>query len=287
MRILLTGAKGMLGTDLMDVLSRDHQVTGVDIDDFDITDAAQAKANILSIDPEFVIHPAAYTDVDGCETNAELAYRVNAIGTQNIALACQQIDVPMLYLSTDFIFDGRKTSPYLEWDHPNPLSVYGASKYAGEYFVSHLLQKYYIVRIAWLYGGHGKNFVKTILRLAEERDKLQVVDDQVGSPTYTVDVADGISMLINSGQYGIYHMVNQGEVSWYGFAKKILELSGNDRVIVEPITSDKLERPATRPAYSVLRNFALELTIGDHMRPWEDALGEFMEQKILRGNEVK
>ncbi len=286
MKVLITGAKGMLGTDLMDILSRDNKAIGVDINDFDITDATKTKENILKIAPQLVVHSAAYTDVDGCETNIELAYRVNAVGTQSVSLACQAADIPMLYLSTDFIFDGEKKSPYLEWDHANPLSVYGASKYAGEYFVSHLLKKYYIVRIAWLYGENGKNFVKTILRLADERDELQIVDDQVGSPTYTVDVANGISQLIKSENYGIYHMVNKGEASWYGFAKKILELSGKSKVVVEPITTEELSRPARRPAYSVLRNLALELTIGDPMRNWEDALEEFVQQKILKGSKV-
>ena len=282
MKILITGAKGMLGTDLANVLSQEHQVIGVDIDDFDITDAVRTKEKIREIAPEFIIHPAAYTDVDGCETNIELAYKVNAIGTQNIALSCQDGGIPMLYVSTDFVFDGRKTSPYLEWDSANPLSVYGASKYAGEQLVSRLLNKYYIVRIAWLYGEHGKNFVKTILRLSDERDKLQVVDDQVGSPTYSLDVARGIAKLIQTENYGVYHMVNKGETSWYGFAQKILELSGKGQFPVEPISSSMLKRPAVRPAYSVLRNLALELTIGDIMRSWESALGEFIKQKILK-----
>lgn len=286
MKILVTGARGMLGTDLVIRLSNEHQVVGVDVDDFDITDVRQVEENVLDIDPELIIHSAAYTNVDGCETNVEQAYRVNAIGSQNVALACQKIDIPMLYIGTDFIFDGHKTTPYLEWDHPNPLSAYGASKYAGEYFVSHLLQKYYIVRIAWLYGEHGNNFVKTILRLAGERDKLQVVDDQVGSPTYTKDVARGISELVRSDNYGVYHMVNKGSVSWYGFAKKILELSKVQGVEVEPITSDKLDRPAKRPAYSVLRNFALELTTGDPMRNWEDALEEYIEHKVFGRSKV-
>ncbi len=286
MKVLVTGAKGMLGTDLMDILSRGHEVIGVDIDDFDITNANQTREKVFEIAPELVIHGAAYTDVDGCETNLELAYKVNAIGAQNIALACRASDAVMLYLSTDFVFDGRKKEPYFEWDHANPLSVYGASKYAGEYFVSRLLQRYYIVRIAWLYGENGKNFVKTILRLVDERDKLQIVDDQFGSPTYTVDVAHGISKLIKSESYGIYHMVNRGETSWYGFAKKILELGGKSGVVVEPITTEELNRPAKRPAYSVLRNLALELTIGDPMRNWEDALGEFVQQKIIKGSKV-
>jgi len=281
LKILVTGANGMLGTDLVDILSKEYQVVGVDIDDFDVTNAQQVKQKILEIKPEFVIHAAAYTDVDGCKANVEQAYLVNAIGTQNVALACQPIDVPVLYISTDFVFDGCKASPYFEWDRPNPLCAYGASKHAGEYFVSHLLRKHYIVRIAWLYGANGKNFVKTMLRLAEEKDKLQVVDDQVGSPTYTVDVAHGISKLLKSGNYGIYHMVNKGEVSWHGFAKKIFELSGREDVIVEPISTAQLSRPAIRPSYSALRNLALELTIGDPMRHWEEALEDYIRQKVL------
>lgn len=282
MKILVTGAKGMLGTDLVTALSPEHQVVGIDIEDCDITQGVQIKDTVLNINPDIVLHSAAYTNVDGCEADPEIAYRVNAISTQNVALACQEADIPVLYFSTDFVFDGQKSSSYIEWDRPDPLSVYGASKYAGEQFVTGLLRKYYIVRIAWLYGANGKNFVKTIIQLAEERDKLQVVDDQVGSPTFTVDVANGITELINTGNYGIYHMVNKGKASWFNFAKKILELNGKDDVNIEPITSAQLNRPAKRPANSVLRNLALELTIGDPMRPWEAALEEFITTKILK-----
>lgn len=286
MKILVTGAKGMLGTDLMHVLSSRHQVIGIDVDELDIADLGQVNQKVTELDPQLVVHAAAYTDVDGCEVNVEQAYKVNAVGTQNVALACQRAGAAMLYVSTDFVFDGRTSEPYLEWDHPNPLSVYGASKYAGEYFVSSLLKEYYIIRIAWLYGEHGKNFVKTMLRLADEQERLRVVDDQVGSPTYTVDVARGIGELIESGRYGVYHMVNKGEVSWYAFARKILELSGKHHAIVEPITSDQLGRPATRPAYSALRNLALELTIGDPMRSWDSALEEYINEKVLKGSRV-
>jgi dTDP-4-dehydrorhamnose reductase len=268
----------MLGTDIVKHLSLEHEVVGVDIDDFDIADTSTAIARISEISPDIIIHPAAYTDVDGCEINVEMAYRVNAIGTQNIALVCQSLDIPLVYIGTDFIFDGKKRTPYLEWDLPNPIAAYGASKYAGEQIVSSLLVKFFIVRIAWLYGLNGKNFVYTIRRLAGEREKLQIVDDQTGSPTFTIDVANGIGRLIKTSNYGIYHMVNRGEVTWYGFAKKILQLSGINNVEVEPITSDKLNRPAQRPAYSALRNLALELTIGDDMRDWESALEDFIDQ---------
>jgi dTDP-4-dehydrorhamnose reductase len=216
----------MLGTDMVKHLSGEHEAVGVGRDEFDITDLETAGGKVREIAPDLVIHSAAYTDVDGCETNIELAYRVNAIGTKNIALACRERDIPLVYISTDFVFDGKKQTPYLEWDAPNPIAVYGASKYAGEQIVSSLLSKFYIVRVAWLYGEHGKNFVYTIRRLAGERDKLQVVNDQKGSPTFTVDVAEGIGKLIKTGAYGVYHMVNKGETTWHGFAEKILQLSG-------------------------------------------------------------
>jgi dTDP-4-dehydrorhamnose reductase len=278
LRILVTGAKGMLGTDLVKHLSHENDVVGVGTGDFDITDMRAVRLGTQEINPDIIIHSAAYTDVDGCETNIETAYKVNAIGTQNIALACQALDIPMTYVSTDFVFDGTKRTPYLEWDKPNPIAVYGASKYAGEQIVSSLLSKFYIVRVAWLYGEHGKNFVYTIRRLAKERDVLQVVNDQVGSPTFTIDVAEGIGRLIESGLFGIYHMVNRGETSWYGFASKILQLSGLDNVKIEPISTELLSRPAMRPAYSVLRNLALESTIGDNMRSWESALEDFIKR---------
>jgi dTDP-4-dehydrorhamnose reductase len=266
----------MLGTDLVNFLSNEHEVTGVGTADFDVTDAQVVRLNVQEINPDIIIHSAAYTDVDGCEANIEAAYKVNAVGTQNIALACQSLDIPLVYISTDFVFDGTKRTPYLEWDKPNPIAVYGASKYAGEQIVSSLLAKFYIVRVAWLYGEHGKNFVHTIRRLASERDVLQVVNDQVGSPTFTVDVAEGIGRLIESGLFGTYHMVNRGETTWYGFAEKILQLSGLGNVKIEPISSELLNRTAKRPAYSALRNLALELTIGDNMRNWESALEDFI-----------
>jgi dTDP-4-dehydrorhamnose reductase len=278
LKVLVTGAKGMLGTDIVKYLSDEHEVAGVDINDFDIANIEITLARVLQIAPDIIIHAAAYTDVDGCELDIDTAYRVNAIGTQSIALACQNLDIPLLYISTDFVFDGKKRTPYLEWDTPNPIAVYGASKYAGEQIVTGLLNKFYIVRIAWLYGQNGKNFVYTIRRLAGERDKLQIVDDQIGSPTFTTDVAGGIGRLIKMGNYGIYHMVNHGEVSWYGFAKEILRLSGLNGVKVEPVSSDILNRAAKRPSYSVLRNLALELTIGDSMRNWDSALTDFIDR---------
>lgn len=278
MRILVTGAKGMLGSTLVTRLSCEHEVISASRDNFDIRDPLATRGEITRLAPEMVVHAAAYTDVDGCETNPDLAYEVNALGVQNVALGCQEVGAEMLLCSTDFVFDGTARRPYIEWDQPKPLSVYGASKYAGERVIAHLLNRYYIVRMAWLYGPNGKNFVKTMLKLGEEQDSVSVVTDQVGSPTYTKDVAEGVVRLVESKNFGIYHMVNTGECSWNEFAKEIFRLAGK-KVDVNPITSEELGRPAKRPAYSVLRNFALEKTIGDHMRPWQEALADFLKSE--------
>jgi dTDP-4-dehydrorhamnose reductase len=278
LKILITGAGGMLGRELVKILSERHQVIGLSHAELDILDVEGTKRTICKIKPELVIHAAAYTDVDGCEKNPDKAYSVNTIGTQNVALACQKAEAILLYTSTDFVFNGTKGKPYLEWDRPEPINVYGKSKYAGERVVAHLLNQYYIVRTAWLYGEHGRNFPATILAKAKERKNLEVVSDQVGSPTFTYDVVKGIEELIETGSFGIYHMVNTGECSWYEFARKILDLAGYQNWEVKPITSEQLGRPAKRPSYSVLRNFSLERVAGVVMRSWEEAIAEFLQR---------
>jgi dTDP-4-dehydrorhamnose reductase len=276
MNILITGVKGQLGHELYDMLDGRETVIGIDIEDVDITDAQKVHEYINDFQPDVVIHPAAYTNVDACESNVDLAYKVNAVGTQNIASACLNTGAKMVYVSTDFIFDGQKEEPYIEFDTPNPLSVYGKSKLAGEMLASRILNRLFIVRTAWLYGLNGNNFVKSILSQAKEKDTLTVVNDQWGTPTYTKDLAEVICRLIYTDGYGIYHATNNGQCTWYDFAKKILEYAGMEHVNVLPITTDELDRPAKRPRYSVLRNYMLELTIGDTMRPWEDALKEYI-----------
>ncbi len=276
MRILITGANGQLGMDLQNAL-KGHTLYPFARAELDITAGWQTIETIARSQPEVVIHAAAYTNVDGCESDPDLAYRINAVGTRNVAVGCQQCGAAMVYVSTDFVFDGKKREPYLEFDEPNPLSVYGRSKLAGERYVQSLLNKYFIVRTSWLYGKHGKNFVRTMLDLARQGKQLKVVDDQVGSPTYSFDLAKTIRHLVETPFYGIYHVSNRGAVSWYGFAKKIFELAGMD-VSLEPATSDELGRPARRPAYSVFRRFALETSIGDEMRPWEEALSEYLKE---------
>ncbi|KXS45505.1 MULTISPECIES: dTDP-4-dehydrorhamnose reductase [unclassified Candidatus Frackibacter] len=278
MKILVTGAKGQLGKALTKTLAdNNHQILGIDRDDFDITNRSKVWQAIRKFNPELIIHSAAMTDVDGCEEDPDVAYRINALGTQNLVLACQQSDIELLYISTDFVFSGQQTKPYLEFDPPNPISIYGKSKLAGEEYVRNLLNRYYIVRTSWLYGD-GHNFVRTMLRLAKERDSLEVVDDQIGTPTYTYDLAKAITELIRSNLYGTYHASNAGSCTWYQFANKIFELK-EITIKVKPITSEQLDRPAKRPSYSVLHNFLLENQNLYIMRHWEKALKDYVLKK--------
>lgn len=277
MRIIVTGAKGQLGVELMNVLSHSNPILGMDLDNHDITHPHYIDY-LSKFQPGLVLHAAAYTDVDGCENDPHKAFLVNAIGTRNVALACQKSKCAMMYISTDYVFDGAKKEPYDEYDFPNPLSVYGRSKLAGEQYVSTLLDRFYIVRTSWLYGPQGKNFVKTILNLAEKPDKLRVVDDQVGSPTYAPDLALAIAHIIRESWYGVYHVTNQGSVSWHGFAQEILRQKGIEKEM-EAISTKELGRPAPRPANSVLRNYVLELTGLYRMRPWQEALEEFLQKE--------
>jgi len=287
MKILITGISGMLGIDLYQTLREEYEVTGLDRRDFpcspspsvnkiDITDLEAVKELFYWLTPHFVIHAAAYTDVDGCEKDADKAYKVNALGTRNIALACQKLDIPVLYVSTDFVFRGDKETPYDEFDVPAPMNIYGKSKLAGENYLKSFLSRYFIVRSSWLYGRWGKNFVTTVLKLAREKSVLKVVDDQVGSPTYTKDLSQQIKRLVATELYGTYHITNSGRCSWYEFAQEILKLAGIKGVKVTPITSEELARPAARPKFSVLENYCLRLSLGNGMREWKEALRDFL-----------
>ncbi len=298
MRIVITGAMGMLGNDLINVLQDKHELYGIDIRQLtqdlglnsynlvDIIDAQEIYRVITKINPDLVIHAAAYTDVDGCESNKETAYTVNSLGTRNIALACQKFDTALMYISTDFVFDGESAIAYKEFDRPNPQSIYAKSKYWGEVFTQQLLSKFYIIRTSWLFGKNGKNFVSTIFNLAESRKELRVVDDQVGSPTYTKDLAGAIAHLILpsdgpvsvSQLYGIWHITNSGSCSWYEFAKKIVEPLG---VNVKAITSQELKRLAKRPQFSVLDNYTWKLHKYKPLRSWQDALKAYSEEVKL------
>jgi dTDP-4-dehydrorhamnose reductase len=287
MKVLITGISGMLGVDLYQTLREEYEVTGLDRRDFpcspspsvnkiDITGLEAVKELFSRLSPHFVIHAAAYTDVDGCEKDSDKAYKINALGTRNIALACQKLDIPLLYISTDFVFRGDKEIPYDEFDEPHPVNIYGKSKLAGENYLKSFLSKYFIVRSSWLYGRWGKNFVVTILKLARERSIPKVVDDQVGSPTYTKDLSQQIKRLVATELYGTYHITNSGRCSWYEFTQEILKLAGIKGVKVTPITSEELARPAPRPKFSVLENYCLRLSLGNGMREWNEALKDFL-----------
>ena len=276
MNILLMGAKGQLGIDLTSALSHDHAVTPWDVDELDITDLNAVIKAVRSLNPDLILNAAAYTDVDGCESHGELAYRVNAIGPRNLALGALEAGAGILHISTDFVFDGEKQTPYLEFDRPNPQSVYGKSKLAGEQAIREVTPRHYILRTAWLYGHNGHNFVKTMLRLAGERDTISVVDDQVGTPTTTADLIDAITAVIGTPAYGTYHATCEGACSWYDFAAAIFRYAGVS-VKVEPTSTEALGRPAKRPAYSVLDNFMLKNQLHVTLRDWESALCAYMK----------
>ncbi|WP_018248561.1 dTDP-4-dehydrorhamnose reductase [Orenia marismortui] len=275
MRVLITGGSGLLGTELKLSLEEDYEIYAWDKKELDITFAQEAIAKIVDLNPDLVIHTAAYTDADACEINIDLAYQINAYGSRNIAVACQESNAEMIYISSDYIFDGKKGKAYCEFDSPNPLNIYGKSKLAGEEFVKSLVNKYFIVRTAWLYGKYGNNFVKTMLRLSTEEDVLTVVNDQIGSPTYTKDLVQAIKELIGSKLYGTYHLTNVGEVSWYQFAKKIFEYS-NIEIEVNAVSSQEFIRAATRPKYSALNNYSLKQGLGYQMRDWKVALRDYL-----------
>jgi len=272
LKIALTGSGGMLGYAIKNIFS-DVVLLSLTHNDLDITDLYNTLLKIKEIKPNYLIHAAAYTDVDGCELNPERAYLVNGTGTRNVTMACEEIKCPIIYISTDYVFDGAKSEPYNEWDTPNPINKYGISKLLGEHFVMSLTNRFYIVRTSWLYGKNGKNFVDTIARLLSEREEIEVVNDQIGSPTYTYDLAIKLRELIGRG-YGIYHITNSSHCSWYEFAQEIAMLKGS-KTRINPITSDKLNRPAKRPAFSVLRNTMLSLEGIEELRHWKDALKDY------------
>ena len=273
MRILVTGANGQLGREIVRQ-GRDHELVLTDLDTLNIINGKSVMAFLRDVKPQAVIHCAAYTNVDGAESDVDGAFRVNVLGAQNIAAGCLEIGARMVYISTDYVFDGKNNASYSEFDQVNPETVYGRTKWQGEEMVRHILGRHYIMRTAWLYGD-GNNFVRTMLRLANENDTLRVVHDQVGTPTSTVDLARAIYRLLASDAYGTYHATCQGQCSWYDFACEIFRQTGLKNTII-PITTAEFSRPAKRPAYSVLDNYMLRMTVGDPMRLWQDALQEYL-----------
>lgn len=275
MKILIDGARGMLGNDLCPRLAERHEIVAWDLQELDITNTGAVMTAIAAEHPDVVIHCAAFTNVDGCERDCLQAYKVNAFGTWNVAAACNKIDAAMVYVSTDFVFDGEKGEPYDEFDTPNPLGAYGRSKLAGEMIVRDLLERHYIARTAWLFGVNGKNFVKTILRAAENGGPLRVVADQVGCPTHTVDLADTLVDLIESPLYGTYHITNSGSCSWAEFATEIIRQAGLSTEVI-PIAAAEWDSPTRRPKDSRLRHLALEMQGRDRLKSWQEAVTEYL-----------
>ncbi|GAA4828657.1 dTDP-4-dehydrorhamnose reductase [Paenibacillus vulneris] len=277
MKVLVTGANGQLGRDVVSLFEKFCDVVGLGRNELDITDIEQCKKTFKAHCPDVVIHCAAYTAVDLAESEEEQAYRVNAIGTRNVTIAAEHIGSKMCYISTDYVFDGTATSPYKEYDNTNPVGVYGKSKRAGELLVQSLSTKYFIVRTSWVYGLHGNNFVKTMLKLAQERDQLKVVHDQIGSPTFTEDLAAFLFKLVMTENYGVYHASNSGICSWFDFAKAIFEESGLD-ITVNPCSTEEFPRPAARPKYSVMDHLSIRTNNFEDLRPWREALVAFLKK---------
>ena len=278
MKILITGCNGQLGLELSKQLNKvNNKIQLTDRKTLDIIDEKQVNKFIIENNPDIVINCAAHTAVDLCETDVENAYKINALGPRNLAIACEKIGAKLVHISTDYVFDGKKNKPYREYDNTCPNSVYGSSKLMGEKFVKNFCSRYFIVRTAWLYG-EGNNFVRTMLKLAETNKELNVVNDQFGSPTSTVDLAKAIIDLMNTEHYGVYHGTCEGQCSWYDFAKKIFEIKNID-IKVNPVTSEEFKRPAPRPAYSVLDNFMFKLVGLNSFRNWEESLKEYLDKE--------
>ena len=287
MKILITGAKGQLGSELCAIIAAGRseigptpdwaagaQVIPVDVAELDITRREAVFTMMKEHRPDVVFNCAAYTNVNGCETDFDTAMAVNALGPRNLAMACERTGAELIHVSTDYVFSGEANRPYTECDVPAPQSAYGVTKLLGEQYVRDFCTRYKIVRTAWLYGYQGGNFVRTMLRLAQEKPFVCVVNDQRGTPTHANDLAHHLLKLVDSGEYGIYHCTGAGECTWYEFAREIVRLSGIKGEI-RPCTTEEYPTPAKRPAYSVLDHAMLRLTVGDEMRPWQEALADY------------
>jgi dTDP-4-dehydrorhamnose reductase len=278
MKVVVTGAAGQLGKDVvLELVRRNHEAFGADRQQLDITNEADVQAFIRDVKPDVILHCAAYTNVDAAEENEQVAYQINGLGTEYLAKAAKQVGAKMLYISTDYVFDGTATEPY-NVDHPTkPIGAYGRTKLAGEEFLQKNLEQFFIIRTAWVFGVYGQNFVKTMLRLGKERGEIGVVHDQVGSPTYTVDLARFMVELMETDKYGIYHATNSGVCSWYEFAVEIFKQTGLN-VKVNPLTSDQFPRPAARPKYSVLSKKKILEQDFTPLREWKEALAAYLDE---------
>jgi dTDP-4-dehydrorhamnose reductase len=285
MRVLIIGASGQLGSDLCRVY-QDREIIPLNHRDIEITDINSVRTAILAHRPQLVINTAAYIRVDDCESEKDKAFAVNALGAGNVATVCREIDARLALISTDYVFGGGTPAdgiPLTEFDTPVPLNVYGRSKLAGEHMVSHLCHKYYIIRTSGLFGtagasGKGGNFIETILNLSRTKKELNVVDDQIFSPTYSLDLAEIIHRLLDTEYYGIFHITNSGSCSWYEFSRAITGFTGTN-ITINPVHSDQYPQKASRPGYSVLNNYHLQLAGIDKLRPWQAALKDYLNKK--------
>lgn len=280
MKILVTGASGMLGNDFCEIVARQHDVIASDIDSLDVAVERNVSESLDRHLPDVVAHLAAWTDVDGCEKDPDKAYRVNTIGTRNVALACKKLNIPLLYISTIAVFDGTKFEPYTEHDRPNPQSVYSRSKYEGELQIQAVMNRYFIVRTGWLFGGRHRDskFVAKMLKQARETDKLSVVDDKYGSPTYTLDLARCLAQLIATERYGVYHIVNAGNApSRFEVAQRIFDYAGIRHCHLRAVPSSDFQLPAPRPRMEAAYSSSLGGIVNE-MRPWTEALQEYIAE---------
>jgi len=290
MKILITGCKGQLGNELQNIIKmgraeigqvsktiKESEVITLDVDELDITNLIEVKNKIEYLKPDIVINCAAVTNVDGCESNENLAFKVNSMGPRNLAISCEEIDAKLVQISTDYVFSGVGDRQLAEYDLTSPYSVYGKTKLLGESYVREFSSRYFIVRTAWLYGCVGHNFVYTIRKLGKEKNYIHVVNDQRGNPTNANDLAYHILKLIETEEYGVYHCTGKGECTWYEFAKMIIKFSG-EKCEVKSCTSEEYKTPAKRPKYSSLANMMLRNTVGDEMRDWQDALKSFIDK---------
>jgi dTDP-4-dehydrorhamnose reductase len=282
MKILITGSESMLARDLVPVLNENNEMMPLSKQEMDITQKDAVIKNIKSSAPDMVINCAAYTKVDTAEKEREKAFQINGIGVQNLAVVCAEMQIPLCHISTDYVFDGRKNKPYSPFDAPNPINIYGESKLAGEKYIQWILNKFYIVRTSGLYGRGDNNFVLTILRLAKEQQTVKVVTDQICSPTYILNLSAGIKKIIESGNFGIYHITDDSGngISWFDYAREIVSMAGI-RADIIPVTSEEFPRPAKRPAYSVLDTEITRLAVNYMPEKREVALRKFLSTANL------
>lgn len=291
MNILVTGSKGQLGNEIKSIIDSgkseiggsffehydSNKVDYIDIEELDITLLEKVISYVENGKYDVVINCAAYTNVNACETDIDLAFKVNSIGPRNLAIACDMVGAKLIHVSTDYVFEGSGTSAYKEWDIKNPQSIYGKTKALAEDYIMSFCKRYFIVRTSWLYGYVGNNFVKTIIKLAKTKGEVKVVSDQRGNPTNANDLAHHLLKLALTEEYGIYNCTGAGECSWYEFAQKIVEFAGINAK-VEPCTTEEFPTPAKRPEFSSLDNLMLRCTIGDQMRNWQEALKEYISK---------